>query len=222
MEEIRKLEEPLKTTCIGGNQYEIWSMEPSSDSPYHSKADKAYYDLLPSKKAMILKKALWARCLHRSKSWKHQSDIDSNILCWKSTSRIRNRPAVVVNELVLAIGNSRKILQLGNNWDGEGSAGYSEVTWNRATNFLLSSAARYWRDHRRWVASPRITPGPDGSIDIHWKTPKRELLINIPANPEEPAAYYGDDKEDGTENAVRGKKLDTSTYNEWIIAWLMK
>jgi hypothetical protein len=72
------------------------------------------------------------------------------------------------------------------------------------------------------VEAPKILPGPHGSIDLHWKMPKRELLINIPANPEEPGSYYGDDREEGTENAIRGKNLDVSANNEWIFMWLMK
>lgn len=125
-------------------------------------------------------------------------------------------------ELSEAIQASREILQLQDDWDTEGSPSYSESTLARATRFLLSNALRYWRDHQRWVLAPRILPGPDGNIDLHWKTPQRELLITIPANPAEPAAYYGDDQEDGTENAIRGKRLDTSAYSEWIIAWLMR
>lgn len=125
-------------------------------------------------------------------------------------------------ELLEAIHKSRSILQLERDWDGEGSPGFSEATLKRATDFLISSASRYWRDHRKRLIAPRILPGPDGNIDLHWKTPRRELLISIPTNPAESASYYGDDEDDGMENAIRGEKLDISTYNEWIIAWLMR
>jgi hypothetical protein len=59
-----------------------------------------------------------------------------------------------------------------------------------------------------------ILPGPYGSIDLHWRTPKRELLINVPDDAEGPASYYGDDREEGTGNAIRGKNLDTSADSE--------
>ena len=113
-------------------------------------------------------------------------------------------------------------MQLQDDWDEEGSPGYSESTWNRAVKFLLENAVHLWPRYRVWVEAPRILPGPYGSIDLYWRTPKRELLINIPANAEEPASYYGDDREEGTENAIRGKKLDTSADSEWIFLWLMK
>jgi hypothetical protein len=139
-----------------------------------------------------------------------------------STKTERVARSIISLELSRTIEVSRQILQLQDDWDTEGSPSYSEATLARATTFLLSNAVRYWRDHQTWVLAPRILPGPDGNIDLHWKTPQRELLISIPANPAEHAAYYGDDREDGTENAIRGKGLDTSAYNEWIIAWLMR
>lgn len=137
--------------------------------------------------------------------------------------RERSTREVDINpELSDAIQASRAILELNDDWDSDGSPGYSEATLNRATTFLLISARRYWDDHQKKLPAPRILPGPDGSIDLHWKTPQRELLINIPADPAAPAGYYGDDKEDGSENAIRGKRLNTSLYSEWIIAWLMR
>jgi hypothetical protein len=32
-----------------------------------------------------------------------------------------------------------------------------------------------------------------GSIDLHWKNDRFELLINVPRDPDSPMAYYGDD-----------------------------
>lgn len=134
----------------------------------------------------------------------------------------RTRESPISAQLSEVLSASHRILDLRENWDGEGSPAYSETTLKRAIDFLTSSASRYWRDHQKKLTAPRILPGPDGNIDIHWKTPQRELLISIPASLSEPASYYGDDKDDGTENAIRGRKLDVSTYNEWIIAWLMR
>lgn len=125
-------------------------------------------------------------------------------------------------ELSATIQASREILALEDNWDDEGSPAYSEATWRRAVTFLSNSAIRFWKEYQRDLIAPRILPGPDGNIDLHWKTPKRELLISIPADQAEPAAFYGDDKEDGTDNAIRGKGLNTSDHNEWVFAWLMR
>jgi hypothetical protein len=64
---------------------------------------------------------------------------------------------------------------------------------------------------------PTISPGPTGSIDIHWKTPKKELLINIPSDPKSPAQFYGDDYGQlCIEGTLIGSKL-----NALILMWLL-
>src|SRR5437870_4510321 len=68
-----------------------------------------------------------------------------------------------------AIYASRKILNLKEDWDDEGSAGYEETTWKRATDFLLNHARWLWKAQGILIDAPRILPGPDGSIDLHWK-----------------------------------------------------
>jgi|GEM_PF-3180535 len=117
-----------------------------------------------------------------------------------------------------AIRDSRSILDMKDNWDEEGSPGYTEATWNRAVQFIRENVRRLRQFNGVRIAPPRILPGPDGSIDIHWKLPKRELLINIPLDPEEPASYYGDA---GAKDLIKGR-LDTSSRNEWILMWLMR
>jgi len=66
------------------------------------------------------------------------------------------------------------------------------------------------------VPIPAILPGPDGSIDLHWKTEKYELLINIPGDLNAPASFYGDNystlKLEGT--------FDLKQLNFILIDWL--
>ncbi len=93
-----------------------------------------------------------------------------------------------------AIYKSRSILELGDNWDGEGSCGYAEETWKRATEFLWKMAeAFYDREGGSVFYPPAIQPGPHGSIDLHWKLRKFELLINFPASPAQFPSCYGTD-----------------------------
>jgi hypothetical protein len=128
------------------------------------------------------------------------------------SGRISSRIAEVIE-------SSRKILDLKDDWDEEGSPGYKESTWNRATQFVRDTSLSFRRGAGFWVDPPRITPGPKGSIDIHWRTSKRELLINIPESDEEPAAYYGSG---GANDIIKGK-LDTSSQrNFWILTWLTR
>jgi len=131
--------------------------------------------------------------------------------------RHRRRP-FISSHIKEAIHSSRRILELTNNWDDEGSPGYQEQTWIRATKFVARAASDYRRHHHVWVIPPRILAGPEGSIDIHWKTQKRELLINIPADNEAGAGYFGTG---GPKDNIKGK-LDTSSNNEWVLAWLLR
>jgi hypothetical protein len=126
-----------------------------------------------------------------------------------------------IKRLRKALDKSRSILDLKDNWDDAGSIGYAESTWTRMQGFLMTNAIKLWRSHKTCFDPPKILAGPEGSIDLHWKTDDRELLINIPARSEEPIAYYGDDRAEGTENAVRGKDLESSTDAGWIFLWLL-
>jgi hypothetical protein len=135
----------------------------------------------------------------------------SNIVLPPRAERVNSR-------IANAIQSSLSILDLKEDWDEEGSPGYEEATWRRAAEFVKDVASAFHRRSGAWVDPPRILPGPDGSIDIHWKTSKRELLINIPDDREEPADYYGCGDPTDT---IKGK-LDTSLPNEWILMWLKR
>ena len=130
-------------------------------------------------------------------------------------SALRGSPPNM-SALSSAIQESRSVLDLPNDWDGEGSPAYAESTWTRAVDFLLHNAERLWQDQGIVISAPQILPGPDGSIDLHWHVKNHELLLNIPADPNEPADYYGD-TEDG--NAISGK-LYTEARNQWLLMWL--
>lgn len=123
-----------------------------------------------------------------------------------------------LNHITKAIEKSRKMLDWEDNWDDEGSVGYSVETWNRATHFLLTMTTRLWMLYGVHLEIPRILPGPDGSIDIHWKTEKHKLLINFPANSGESISFYGDNK---SGQVVKGI-LDLNLNNQWLLIWLMQ
>ena len=117
-----------------------------------------------------------------------------------------------------SINHSKGLLDLTNDWDGEGSVGYSESTLNKAIKFLEENARNYFLDSGVWVTAPDICPGPNGSIDLLWKLQDRELLINIPIEENGLAQYYGDDL---NINTIKGK-LNLTEKHEWILMWLMK
>jgi hypothetical protein len=116
-----------------------------------------------------------------------------------------------------AVHASRVLLGLGEGWNGEEATAISEETWRRATEFLSRNAQSLWREHGVRIEAPRIVPVPDGTLDIHWKVAKRELLVNIPAKTGERAKYYGDD---GAGHHVVEGDLDTAAANHWLLMWL--
>jgi hypothetical protein len=98
-----------------------------------------------------------------------------------------------IHPILRAIDSSRQILELKDDWDEHGGEPYLEETWARAKNFLLQQAKLARENLRREMAPPAILPGPGGSIDLHWKTNRFELLVNIPREATQPATFYGDD-----------------------------
>lgn len=82
---------------------------------------------------------------------------------------------------------------LGDDWDGEGSAGYEAETIQRARLFLEIHHQQLWKQFGLTMPQPTVGPGPDGSVDLLWKRPQGELLISIAAGPAGTATYSGAD-----------------------------
>jgi len=127
-------------------------------------------------------------------------------------------PARNLNKKLLdaEIERAKLLLALGEDWDGEGSPGYSGTTLDRAIAFLNMHTERLSDMYGIQVPIPSIGPGPEGSIDIHWKQPTWELLVNIPEDVEKMAAFYGDNY--GSQK-VRGS-LNPEYFNVGIAEWL--
>ena len=97
------------------------------------------------------------------------------------------------------------------------SSTYKKSTINRAISFLKKLAYSLWKINQTIIEIPKIQPGPSGSIDICWKTPTFQLLINFPEEENEPASYYGDDYgSNTTEGQFDGSKMD-----QVFLFWLM-
>ena len=108
------------------------------------------------------------------------------------------------------------ILCLQDNWDGQGSLGYSESVMDRAINFMKIHVAHLFADSRR-ILIPKILPSGDGSIDLHWKEQAFELLVNIPATDEVSVSFYGEDFLD--RSRIKGT-FDRSSTNKVLANWL--
>jgi hypothetical protein len=140
---------------------------------------------------------------------------------WKDEATLPEiwvRPTKEDRELKTEIEQARtKLLALGHDWDGEDSAAYSKDTLDRAVSFLTTHSIKGYDLCSLYPPAPRIGPGPEGSIDLHWKEKTWELLVNIPADNSQMAVFYGDDY-----GALKIKgSFDPRTVNLGIVAWLM-
>jgi hypothetical protein len=69
----------------------------------------------------------------------------------------------------------------------------------------------------RELPVPKILPGPNASIDLHWKLPGFELLVNIPSDAAQPATFYGDDYRN---SCIRGN-LNPAEEVRGLVVWLL-
>jgi hypothetical protein len=117
-----------------------------------------------------------------------------------------------------AIERSRRILYLSDDWDGEGSAGYLQDTWERAVGLLRRYAKSAHTELEMNLGVPRIAPADDGSIDLHWKTTDRQLLINIPADGSQAPTFYGDAREgDNISGSIQSEIMHVLMVS-WLVA----
>ena len=118
------------------------------------------------------------------------------------------------------IQRSRKILDLEEDWDGDGACAYAKETWQKAVFFLrnlIDGLPEYALDiEASEELIPEILPGPNGSIDLEWEADRFDLLINIPKDGEL-ASYYGDDY---GENQIKGN-LNISAPNPAFFFFLL-
>jgi len=116
------------------------------------------------------------------------------------------------DKLYESIEKSKYILDLEDDWDDEGSPAYDKTTWIRAIKFIYNYTKKVYDEYGIKIGAPKISQGPEGSIDILWKKKSYRLLINIPQDPKKPASYYGDDYND---EHVKGAH-NTNNITRWL------
>jgi hypothetical protein len=126
--------------------------------------------------------------------------------------------SAALSHIETQIEASRYILSLGDDWDDEGAPGYRIETWERATGFVRATAREFMQLTGRIAPAPRISNGPDSSVDILWQLGARELLINIPDAPDTPADFYGHNGPSGS-FTVQGI-FPSSSPQSWLLMWL--
>lgn len=118
-------------------------------------------------------------------------------------------------DLENAIVESKWLLDLEDDWDGEGSPAYLDATWQKSVSFLREFVVSLYNLYQVDIGVPKIGAGPEGSIDLHWKNEKFELLINIPIEGHV-ASFYGDDFH---ENVMEGC-LNILKMNKGLCIWV--
>jgi hypothetical protein len=127
------------------------------------------------------------------------------------------RLPAALRDLVATIEESRSLLELEDDWDGEGTRGYVEQTWQRVAAFLVRYATELWETHGVVADNVEVLPSSEGGLAIDWRTGNRELLITVPEDPNHDATYYGDDGK--SRHKIKGT-LDTSSVDRWLVWWL--
>jgi len=83
-----------------------------------------------------------------------------------------------------------KYIEYEDDWDGEGSKGYTKETLERTKAFIIDCYNDINADHSEYLSVPKILPGPFGSFDILWENEHFEALINVPENPKIVISFF--------------------------------
>ena len=102
-------------------------------------------------------------------------------------------------------------------FDEDGHALVEKETWDRAIQFLMRYARQVWEQFGVKIDAPAVLPGPQQSIDLHWKESSYEMLINFSRDAREAATYYGDDNQG---NVIEGRI--GAMQNRGLLLWLAR
>jgi len=118
-----------------------------------------------------------------------------------------------------AVQSARALTELGENWDGEGSQGYSLNTWKRVKRFVLTHASVSESRFRASLPVPTVNPADQGSLDVSWRLRDRQLLVNFPADETAPITYYG---QNSTGNNTISGRTTGREHRLDLVAWLIQ
>ena len=163
------------------------------------------------------------------RAWAHDSDRPNvELPIARNQAWVLFKSAVAAADLLVSavpddalereIESSRRITELEDDWDDCGSEGYTTDTWQRAVDYLhrMTAAARDARQTQLPV--PAISPADSGTIDLYWANAAMcRLLINVPANPNAPIAYYG---ERDAQTTISGT-VKRGTVRPELVTWLL-
>ncbi len=148
--------------------------------------------------------------------WMVSDEPSYNIIIKKDFDIVLSQTLSIIlpNELDYlfdCIAKTKYILALDENWDDEGAERYSENTLKSSINFLIDYALWVSKSHQAKIFIPKITHGPDGSVDIVWEENDYRLVINI-ENGGEKASFYYDNGKDLSQFIEGSFDVDSNNY----------
>ena len=123
------------------------------------------------------------------------------------------------DDISSVIRAARELTVLEDNWDKEGSQGYSLNTWKRVKRFVMRQAVLSESLLRATLPVPAINPADQGSIDVFWQLSDRQLLVNFPADETAPITYYGQNI--AGNNTISGRTTGREQRLD-LVAWLIQ
>jgi len=157
-----------------------------------------------------------------------ESDVDESVEQPSRRRVQREEPASVMLEtprqvlelfrpgLHAAIMDSRKLLELETDWDGAGSRGYQEQTWQRAVAFLVRFSAELSDSIDVETNDIEIMPGSNGNIDFELFAGGRRLLFSVHEADAHAIRFFGHDPD--RRNVIKGT-LDPTGDVSWLVTW---
>lgn len=101
---------------------------------------------------------------------------------------------LTLDELSFEVARAkRNILELEDDWDGEGSKRISEMTLDRVKLFLENVLGEHQKRTPGRLKIPSIVAGNEGEVEVNWLTDKFRLSIDIPEIHTDPVVYAADD-----------------------------
>ena len=140
---------------------------------------------------------------------KSKSTIDNSVLNLQ----------IELSEMAFAIKDSKKLLDLQEDWDSEGALAVPKFVWERTANVLSMYSKWIWENKGIVLLVPSIDALADGSIDIMWNSPKARLLLNIRNNATSSEAHFYGDTYNG-KNKFKGVLEDLNEVQEFFAYWL--
>jgi hypothetical protein len=125
-------------------------------------------------------------------------------------------PTGSLGRVVEAIAEALPITELPENWDEQGALPISRDTWGKAINLLMEYAGYIAEHYLLTLSAPQIDAVPDGSIDLFWKEPKAQLLINVKPGTAI-AGFYGDTYTE--DDKIKGK-IPLEGIKEYLAVWM--